>query len=248
VRASLRAWGLLGETANRRALGWRRLAEAFYLPDGAWVQALVAGQIEKDLAHSVAWLDSDRELFDEPLGTLGRFREAQVGLPAAVVQEALEVEYARLFIGPARELPAQPYESVWLDVDPQSGLQLFGAASTKAVEAVYAHHGLVRAASYHDLADHIATEQEFLCYLCEREAAAWSSGGSESAKGFRAAEQDFLVAHLGKFGPQFCTSVVQAAPDGAYAAFAAFLLAFLTVESGTPYVKVVSSIWPTAER
>lgn len=245
---SLRAWELLRETANRRALGWRRLAEAFYLPNGEWVAALLAGQVEKDLVHAVAWLDSDRELFDEPLASLRHFCEAQTGLQVAAVQEGLEVEYARLFIGPAQDLPTQPYESVWLDSDSQSGLHLFGGASTMAVEAVYAQYGLVRAASHHDLADHIATEQEFLCYLCEREAEAWSNGDSKSAKELRAAEQEFLVAHLGKFGPQFCAAVIQAAPDGAYAAFAAYLLALLTTESGTPYVKVVASIWPQAGR
>ena len=243
---TLRAWELLHEAAGRRALGWRRLAEAFYHPDGQWTQDLLAGLIEQDLAHSVAWLDSDQELFDKPLASLRRFSEAQAELDLEAVHEALEVEYARLFIGPARELPAQPYESVWLDNDPQSGQRLFGGASTTAVEASYSQHGLVRVRSHHDLPDHIATEQEFLCYLCEREAEAWSKGDSRAAKELRAAEQEFLTTHLGRFAPQFCAAINEAAPDGAYAAFAAYLLAFLTIESGTPYVEIVGSIWPTA--
>ena len=242
-----RAWGLLALAADRRALGWRRLAEAFYGPSAAWTEDLLAGRIEADLRLATAWLDSDRELFDPPLAALRRFVESEAGDPPDAVRIALEVEHARLFVGP-EQVPAPPYESVWVDVDPDSGGHVFGGASTAAVEAAYHEHGLVRDPGHHDLPDHVATEQEFCCYLCEREAQAWRDGTPEQAKALRAAAQGFVATHLARFAPDFCAAVRAAAPESCYAAFAGFLLAHLTVESGTPYVEVVTSIWNSPGR
>jgi TorA maturation chaperone TorD len=238
------AFERLGEAASRRALAWRRLAEAFYGPTDEWVVALLDGEVEPDLRLAIAWLDSDTELFDEPLAALARFVELSGPERLEAVRESLDVDYAGLFIGPAQTIPAQPYESVWMDVDVQSGQHVFGNASTAAVEAVYATYGLTRSPSHHDLSDHIATEQEFLCYLCEREAAAWSRGDLDEAKLLRTSEQEFLTGHLARFAPELCRAIQFALPQSLYSALAGYLLAFLTVESGTPYTKIVSSIWP----
>lgn len=241
-----RAWDLLATAADRRALGWRRLAEAFYGPGQAFTEELLAGRIEADLRRATSWLDSDRELFEPPLEALHRFVEARAETPPDVVNTALEVEHARLFVGPG-EVPAPPYESVWRDVDPDSGHHVFGGPSTAAVAAVYREHGLVGEPGHHDLPDHVATEAEFCCYLCEQEAQAWRDEAPEHAKTLRAAEQDFVTTHLARFVPDLCVAVTEAAPESCYAAFAGFLLAQLTVESGTPYVEVVGSIWSSPD-
>jgi TorA maturation chaperone TorD len=242
-----RAWDLLGLAAERRALGWRRLAEAFYGPSAGFTKELLAEAVGQDLRLATSWLDSDRELFDAPLKALHRFTEAQAGTPPETVFTALAVEHARLFVGP-EQVPASPYESVWCDVDPDSGRHVFGGPSTAAVSAVYSEHGLVPDPGHHDLPDHVATEMELCCYLCEREAQSWRDGVPEPAKALRAAEQDFVTAHLARFAPEICAAVQAAAPEGCYAAFAGYLLAYLTVESGTPYVEVVSSIWSSPGR
>lgn len=244
---SVRAWELLQETATRRSLGWRRLAEGFYDPDRVWLVALLAGDVDRDLRRAVDWLDCDRELFDESLGALARFVSDHGSDDPGELLENLAVDYAGLFIGPSRDLPAQPYESVWIDRDPDSGKPIFGGPSTTAVEAVYAHHGLERAGDHRDLPDHVATEAEFLCYLCDREAAAWAVGNAEDARKLRASEQRFLTDHLGRFAPLFAAAVRAASPDSVYSALAGFLVAYLTVESGTPYMDVVTSIWSSPE-
>jgi len=245
--ASSQAFERLGEAAKRRELAWRRLAEAFYGPTDEWVVALLSGDVERDVRHAISWLDSDTELFDDALAALARFVSLHGSESPAAVREILEVDYAALFIGPAQNIPAQPYESVWMDVDAQSGLHIFGNASTAAVEAVYGSYGLTRAASHHDLSDHVATEQEFLCYLCEREAAAWSCGDLDQAKQLRASEQEFLTGHLARFAPDLCRAIQTALPESLYAALAGYLLAFLTVDSGISYTKIVSSMWPAGK-
>lgn len=242
-----RAWGLLAKAADRRALAWRRLASTFYGPDPAFTGDLLAGRIEADLRLATSWLDSDRELFDPSLDALHRFVEAQAGAPPSTLHSALEVEHARLFVGPG-EVPASPYESVWCDVDPDSGRHVFGGPSTASVAALYREHGLVPEPGHHDLPDHVATEMELCCYLCEQEAKAWHDGTPEPAKALRVAQQGFLTAHMARFAPDFCAAVQAAAPESCYAAFAGYLLAYLTVESGTPYVEVVNSIWSWSGR
>ena len=242
-----RAWGLLALAAERRALGWRRLAEAFYGPSAGFTDELLAGGVEEDLRLATSWLDSDRELFDAPLAALRRFAGAQAAQASDTVGSELEVEHARLFVGPG-QVPASPYESVWCDVDPDSGRHVFGGPSTAAVAAAYRAHGLVGEAGHHDLPDHVATEMELCCYLCEQEAKAWHDGTPEPAKALRVAQQGFLTAHMARFAPDFCAAVQAAAPESCYAAFAGYLLAYLTVESGTPYVEVVNSIWSWSGR
>jgi TorA maturation chaperone TorD len=236
------AWDRLGEAADRRALAWRRLSEAFYGPDAGWVEALLDGSVGEDLRLAISWLDSDQELYASSLEALHccthQFRDRD----AAAVLEDLSVDHARLFVGPENP-PASPYESVWTDVDPMTGKPIFNGPSTVAVESVYRSLGLLQAPDHGDLPDHVATEAEFLCYLCEREAAAWRSGEADQAKELRAVQQQFIEAHLGRFAREFCQAVERAGHETCYAVFADFLLAHLTVESGSPYLEVVGSIW-----
>jgi TorA maturation chaperone TorD len=244
----VRAWELLERTSERRSLGWRRLAEALYYPTPGWVESLLEGNVGKDLRLSTSWLDSNREIFDPPLELIDKYVIACARAEHAVVLEDLEVEYSRLFIGPSRELPAHPYESVWIDKDPDSGKPIFAGPSMSAVEQTYAIYGLRRVPEHTDMADHIATEMEFMCFLSDNEARAWGSGDVQAAKQLRSSQQQFLSEHLGRFAPQFCDAVAKAAsPESPYAGFVEFLLAFLTVETGTPYVEVVTSIWNSPE-
>ncbi len=239
------AWELLGEAAERRSLAWRRLAEAFHGPDGGWVADLLDGTLQADLDRAVSWLDSDQELYQAPLERLQRFVDTQTGRDPHEVELDLAVEHARLFVGPER-VPAPPYESVWTDTDPMSGRPVIHGPSTDSVEAAYAEQGVGIAEDYHDLPDHVATEAEFVCYLCEREAEAWRQGLPEDAKALRAAQQQFLTAHLGRFAGEFCDAVDRAAPGDCYGAFVGLLRAHLTIETGTPYLEVVGSVWSSA--
>ena len=246
--AALRqAWELLGEAARRRAMAWRRLSEAFYGPDQDWADQLVSGAIEADLRWATSWLDANRELYDPALLALHRYVELRAEVDAPAVSGELAVDHARLFVGPENP-PALPYESVWTDVDPMSGKPIINGPSTVAVAQFYEEHGLSKSPDHLDLPDHVATEAELLCYLCEREAEAWSEEEPDAAKELRAAEQRFITAHLGRFARELCAAVDAHGRETCYGAFAHFLLAHLTIESGTPYLDVVGSIWSSPGR
>lgn len=240
------AWELLGEAAERRSGAWRRLSEAFYSPEPEWVEQLLAGSVEVDLRQATSWLDSNQELYEPSLVALGHYVERRAGSDPAAVLEELAVDHARLFVGPEKA-PASPYESVWTDVDPMSGSPIINGPSSIAVSAAYQEQGLASSPDHRDFPDHIATEAEFLCYLCEREAAAWRAGEGDLAKELRAVQQQFITAHLGRFAREFCRAVDTAGHETCYAVFANFLLAHLTVESGSPYLEVVGSIWSSPE-
>lgn len=241
------AWEMLAVTAERRALGWRRLSETFYGPNERWVDDLLSGRLAIDLHHSIAWLDNNQEWFDGPLSNLRFYTQSRASLAPGALLDELEIDYAHLFVGPD-EVPAPPYESVWLDIDAHSGRHIFGGPSTQAVEAIYNQYGVVLKPDHRDLPDHVATESEFCCHLCEQEALAWKEGAPELAKSLRAAEQEFTVNHLSLFVPNLCAALKSASPDSPYSIISDFLLAYLSVESGTPYIEIVTSIWNSPER
>jgi TorA maturation chaperone TorD len=242
-----RAWELLGEAAERRGLGWRRLAEAFHGPDEHWAEQLLAGTVEADVRRAASWLDSDRELYDAPLERLHHFVERQDGRDAGALAEQLAVDHTRLFVGPD-DAPAPPYDGVWVDRDQMSGRAIINGPSTAAVQAAYREQGLHPADGHHDLPDHIATEADLLCWLCEGEARAWRAGEQDQGRDLRAVQQRFVTEHLGRFAGDFCAAVEREGPDTCYAVFAGLLRAHLTIESGIPYLDVVGSIWASPDR
>lgn len=241
------AWDRLGETADPRALAGRQISESFHSPDPAWVEEFLAGSVEADLRLAISWLDSNQELYATSLAALHRCVERNRERDTAAVLEDLAVDHARLFVGPENP-PASSYESVWSDVDPMSGKPIFNGPSTTAVESAYRSLGLLQSPDHRDLPDHVATEAEFLCYLRESEATTSRAGEANQAKELRSSQEQFINAHLGRFVREFCHAVDAAGHETCHTVFAGFLLAHLTVEAGSPYLKVVGSIWSSPDR
>ena len=75
----------------------------------------------------------------------------------------LNVDYARLFVGP-NELLAPPYGSVYLD-----GERRVMGDSTMEVIKMYEEQGLSIDKEFRNLPDHITAELEFMYYLIFRE-------------------------------------------------------------------------------
>lgn len=71
----------------------------------------------------------------------------------------LIIDYAKLFVGPF-DMKAPPYGSVYLD----EGRRLMGD-STKAVEKFYSESGVEKLNVFHQPADHITVEFEFMYFL-----------------------------------------------------------------------------------
>lgn len=226
----------IARAAERRSLGWRTLALAFYDPTEEWVKALLDGAVPAALSEATRWLDSDRERFVVGLEMLREFATNQQGSDPQDILRDLKVEYARLFIGVAGPMEAPPYESVYRDRDPAGAVMVKGP-STMAVERFYRRHGVQPASGHSDLPDHVATELEFMHCLSSREWEAWKKDESGTAKELRRAQQNFLEEHLAHWLPEFCGRVQNAAPVNLYFALAGILQEYLAVEMGVGYTQ-----------
>ena len=230
---SQRAHQQRAKVAERRSLGWRTLALAYYEPTEEWIAALLDGVVAAALSESTRWQALDRERFGPGLEMLTEFVARQQGRHPQDVLRDLKVEYAHLFIGAAGPMKAPPYESVWRDKDPVFGVPIVLGASATAVESFYRRCGIRMASSHRDLPDHVATELEFMYFLSCKEQEAWESGDVEAAKGLRRGQREFMEEHLARWLPDFCGRVESAAEICLYAALACILRQFLAVETGT---------------
>jgi TorA maturation chaperone TorD/Fe-S-cluster-containing hydrogenase component 2 len=122
-------------------------------------------------------------------------------------QEGLEVEYARLFVGPGRPV-AHPYESVYREG------RVMGDC-TLAVRQSYVTEGL--APQGHSLPDHVAVELEFMAHLARQEAEAWERGDEEEVRACLRRQEAFLGEHLGRWLPRFCQQVLASEAHSFYA-------------------------------
>ncbi|WP_280770211.1 TorD/DmsD family molecular chaperone [Salipaludibacillus daqingensis] len=73
--------------------------------------------------------------------------------------QSILIDYSKLFVGPFDVL-APPYGSVYLE----EARQIQGQ-STRQVERLYEKAGIEKTADFHEPADHIAVELEFIYYL-----------------------------------------------------------------------------------
>lgn len=244
VDALERAAELLGDASERRATGWRALALILHEPELDLVDALRSGQLVEQLELATGWLDRDRERFAVPVHELRTLTGEYAETDPEVLLHELKVEHARLFVGP-HHVPVPPYESVYRDVDPSSGKPIIMGPTTIAVDALYQTYGLRHPDSHHDLPDHVATELEFVYFLCRKEAQAWRSDEHEAAKDLRLAQRAFLQDHLGQWWPAFAARLTAAATDGLYRVAAEFGTEYLALETGAAYADGLTEVYPT---
>jgi len=122
-------------------------------------------------------------------------------------EEGLEVEYARLFVGPGRPI-AYPYESVHREGRVMGDCAL-------AVRSLYSEEGLIPEANL--LPDHVAVELEFMAHLAKKEAEAWGEGERDDAEKCLRQQEMFLGDHLGRWLPDLCQGVLASQAHPFYA-------------------------------
>ena len=175
--------------------------------------------LHSDSAAAIAFCAASDALADESL----------TSDPESLYHE-LAVEYAHLFIGPP--LPAvSPYESAHVDSEPGAPALLVVSPSARAVLAAYREAGLNMAEGLNEPPDHIATEFEFMYYLCSAEARAWAEGNTDEADRLRGLEESFISGHLMKWGEDFALRVEEVSTQPFYRALAAVTQAFLRLEA-----------------
>lgn len=109
---------------------------------------------------------------------------------------ALRVEYTRLFC--QFPLLVSPYGAD--HIEEREGEEL-------AVRRCYRRRGLIMRSDFHERADHIAAEFDFLFYLAHAEALAWGQGDHEEAREWRDLEREFYASHLKEFASSFSRSL-----------------------------------------
>ena len=219
---------LVARIAERRAVGWEVLLEAFAPPTTQTVVALCEGGTHATLVHAIAWLESDRDRFDPDLALLDTYaRAASSGRVEDVVGE-LTVEHTRLFTSD-HELVALRESAYLPEGDPATAIQGFldGQGMSPGRSNLEPDHLLAQLSAAADLA--------------RRERDAWAGGDFEQAKVLRAVQQEFLLAHMAHFVPALCDRLTHAARLDLYRGWAGLLRSYLSIEAGVDYGRTVLS-------
>jgi len=134
--------------------------------------------------------------------------------PEKQVEQELAVDWTRLFRGVSPSYgPPPPYEGVYGEGagNPSEVLQ--------AIMRTYHTYSVDVDEKAANRPDYIGIELDFLRYLSENEAEAWSKGQEENALGYHAAQRGFLSNHLGRWVNKFFDQAIEEAKTGFYRGF-----------------------------
>ena len=124
--------------------------------------------------------------------------------------EELAVEYAQLFIGPARP-PAVPYASFYL-----SESHSLMTDETIDVRKRYLEARLSVKELYSVPDDHIGIELEFIYYLTGKTIESFEKGEQEEASRFFEIRSDFIREHFSKWVPEFINNILNFTTEDLY--------------------------------
>lgn len=148
--------------------------------------------------------------------------------------EEIQMDYEGLFRVPGEQF-VHPFESAYrtpAGLNDAKTRPVMDVTLTKRVMEVYASEGLEPTAEFDDSADHIATELEFMAYLCRRRASRLANGDKKAARHYETKQMDFLKEHLGCWAEPCLKKIEENASTPFYRVFAEFLQAFLEDETG----------------
>lgn len=178
---------------------YRLLAACFYQPAPEWAEEELFANLEAALLGVAPEADKAPAMARS-------FASEGVG--------ALTVDYAALFVGPARLL-APPYGSVHLE--PEKRVM---GETTMAVQAFYLASGLVLDEEFTELPDHIAVELEFMSYLVQRAIGAAAAGDDAEAAAWVGRRREFLETFLSTWSAPFCQEIRKGSKSAFYSALA----------------------------
>lgn len=164
-------------------------------------RAFLPPQSEEHFRAMADFLASDLEDLDALLGygigaELDALRQAMSRLST---QEALLVEYSRMFLQPPQEATLNVCHAL-------DGAMNGGTVSE--IEDYYREHGVDRSEHFKDLADHVSVQLEFVAYQFARAEEALDAGGRDDTA--EKAARHFLFQYVSRWLPHF-ESAVEAA-------------------------------------
>lgn len=133
------------------------------------------------------------------------------------VRLELEIDYNRLFVGPAALL-APPYESYYASMLPNGKGGRLRTQDEATVRSAYRRWGYTAPEVFIDLPDHIAVELGFLALLARDESAAWETGNAKKARELQRAGDEFATQHPGAWVARCAARVDNGARGGFYPA------------------------------
>jgi len=146
------------------------------------------------------------------------------GLPAWHPTD-IQAEYLSLFVVNVDGVPCPPYESAYSE----GGSPLAGWLGA-SLAAEYGREGLAPSPASGEPPDHVATELEFMSFLCNAEALARQQGDPQRARDAVKRQQQFLEQHLDPWIPLFEERVRVSDSSGFYAGVVKGLRAFIRRE------------------
>lgn len=167
---------------------YRLLADGYHRPEQSLLDSL--GKLTKCM----------EQICSEAGLSIKRMQAAIAGIEGTGL---LEVDFARLFVGPFNLL-APPYGSVYLEGE----RQVMGA-STADVQMRYRAAGLDVDAGFKDAPDHVAVELEFMHFLIFKTLEATSQGDTDQFLSYLRDQQSFLEIHLGAWVHDFANKVIE---------------------------------------
>ncbi|MBW2443902.1 MAG: molecular chaperone TorD family protein [Deltaproteobacteria bacterium] len=178
-----------------RLNAYRLLADGYHRPEQSLLDSL------EKLAVCMERVCSDA----------GQYIEGMLaGIAGMEGVKTLEVDHARLFVGPFNLL-APPYGSVYLEGE----RQVMGA-STADVKMRYQAVGLDVDTGFKDAPDHVAAELEFMHVLIFKALEAAGKGDARHIVASLTNQQAFLEIHLGAWIHEFAGKVIDNAATSFY--------------------------------
>lgn len=193
------------------------LSLAFRYYDEGTVRAIISGEYADALCEAAAAADLESSLPNQLRELLAVYDGADVD----ALYHALRVENTRLFVG-APHAAVSPYAGVWYaeDVGVQPLLSI--NKESMAVERFMASCGAGRPEHTNEPLDHIATELEFLEYLCLDRAGAINEGAGVVPDG---SYEQFYEERFISFAKRFAEAVARSSDEPLLLAASKVLLA-----------------------
>lgn len=228
--AAVTAFQKLADISQYRSDLYRLLALSFSNPTEDLIADLQSGALVDNFQNCLEALGVGPAQYGQALRGLAEMVTKCREDDARELLKATRVEYMRLFVGPKN--PVVPvYETLHREKATATSQPMLIVSDTAvAVEAVYRNAGVQL--TTHDSPDHLATELEFLVYLCDKEAAAWDSGNNTLAKKWRRMQREFIDEHLGQWAPGLCRQTRDFSNHWFYRYVAWLAETFLAMEAG----------------
>jgi TorA maturation chaperone TorD len=206
--------GLLGESLFLGLLG--RLL--YNPPEIDWLNSLIEEQVFNEIPF-----EAGHEEIERGGELMSSWAEKNAKGLSKQAFKALNADHTRLFVGVGQVL-APPWESVYFSQD-----RLVFQEQTLEVRNWYRRFGLELEKLHKEPDDHIGLELSFLAHLAEIGLKLLDEGDKEKFALLKSEKQKFLSEHLLRWGPSWCTLVVEHAKTDFYSGLAHLTLGALMV-------------------